>query len=126
MAVEAMFQRQLERAESLDLTDNEQIIVEKRVDDGVPSAVEGRAYLVRYGVAETDARDRSMMIGKRHSPGDATLNDAKIGEAGIRLQNVIERLKGHSLIRPSRRLATRPTPMRPAEHPLPALWLDRR
>lgn len=98
MAVEAMFQRQFERAESLDLTDNEQIIVEKRVDDGAPSAVESCAYLARYGVAETDVRDRSMMIGKRHSPRDATLNDAKIGEAGIGLQDVIERLNGHWLI----------------------------
>ena len=105
----------------LDLAGNEQIIVEKGADDGVPSAVEDRADLARYGVADTEVRDRSIMIGKRRSPGDTILNDAKIGEAGIRLQNVIERLKGHSLIRPSRRLATRPTPMRQTEPPLPAL-----
>lgn len=90
MAVEAVFQRQLERAEGLDLTDDEQVIVEEGVDDGVAGAVEGRVDVAWRGLAEIDVRDRSMMIGKRHPPGDATFNDAQIGEARVGLQNVIE------------------------------------
>lgn len=98
MVVEAVFQRQLECAESLHLADDKQIIVEKRVDDGVPGAVEGRADVVRHDVAEIDARDRPMMIGKRHSPSDATFNDAQIGETWIGQQNVIKLLEGHTSV----------------------------
>lgn len=76
MAVEAVFQRELECTEGLHFTDDEQIIVEEGVNDGVSSAVEGRSDLLRYGAAEIDTRDRAMMIGKCHSPGDATFNNA--------------------------------------------------
>ncbi len=90
MAVEEVFQRQLERAKSLHLANDEQIIVEEGVDDGVAGTVESRADLVRRGLAEIDVRDRSMMISKRHAPGDAVCNDAQVGETRVGLKNVIE------------------------------------
>jgi hypothetical protein len=34
------------------------------------------------------------MIGKRHTPGDATFNDEQIGEARAGLQNVINWFEG--------------------------------
>jgi hypothetical protein len=90
MAVEPMFQRQLECAERLHFTDHKEIVIEEGVDDGVSCTIESRADVVRRGLIEIDVRDRSMMISKPHAPGDTVCNDAQVGEARVGLKNVIE------------------------------------
>jgi hypothetical protein len=73
------------------------IVVEKGVDCCVAGAVEGRADGAWRGLAEINVRDRFMMIGKCHPPGDATFIDAQIGEKRVGLQNVINWFEGHTL-----------------------------
>ena len=87
VAVEAMFQCQLERAEGLHLANDEEVIIEECVNHGVARPVERRLDVGRRGAGEMDARDSGMVICQCDSAHHSKFNHMEVRETWIRLQD---------------------------------------
>ncbi len=100
VTVEAMFQRQLERAECLHLTDDEQIVVEKRVDDGVSGTIESRYHLdwcPPTRLISATARWWSASVIRRATPPSTTQRSAKRG-SGCKMLSTVLKAKDYAAL----------------------------
>lgn len=92
MAIQAKFECQLESSKRLNFPYDKEIIVEKGVDHHTSRPVERLLNLCWWRSLQANIDNTGVMVSKRHSARDTSVNYAEVVEPGVWGQSNLKRL----------------------------------